>query len=39
LLSGAVTMAVEDGLEAGDKEKGIVLACQAKATADVSVEA
>lgn len=39
LLSGAVTMAVEDGLEAGDKEKGIILACQAKATADVSVEA
>ncbi len=39
LLSGAVTMAVEDGLETGDKEKGIILACQAKTTADVSVEA
>ena len=39
LLSGAVTMAVEDGLEPGDKDKGIVLACQAKATADVAVEA
>jgi ferredoxin-NADP reductase len=39
LLSGAVTMAVEDGLEPGDKEKNIILACQAKAAADVSVEA
>ncbi|MBX9584268.1 MAG: 2Fe-2S iron-sulfur cluster binding domain-containing protein, partial [Gemmataceae bacterium] len=39
LLSGAVTMAVEDGLEPGDKEKNIVLACQAKATGDVAVEA
>lgn len=39
VLSGTVTMAVEDGLEAGDKEKGIILACQAKAAADVSVEA
>ncbi len=39
LLSGSVTMAVEDGLEPGDKENNIVLACQAKATADVSVEA
>jgi ferredoxin-NADP reductase len=39
LLSGAVTMAVEDGLEPGDKEKNVILACQAKATADVTVEA
>jgi ferredoxin-NADP reductase len=39
LLSGTVTMAVEDGLEPGDKEKNVVLACQAKATADVTVEA
>ena len=39
LLSGTVTMAVEDGLEPGDKEKNIVLACQAKATGDVAVEA
>ncbi|MBN9523415.1 2Fe-2S iron-sulfur cluster binding domain-containing protein, partial [bacterium] len=39
LLSGAVAMAVEDGLEAGDKEKGVILACQAKAAADVAVEA
>ena len=39
LLSGTVTMAVEDGLEPGDKEKNIILACQAKATGDVTVEA
>src|SRR6266699_3161726 len=39
LLSGEITMAVEDGLEPGDKENGIILACQAKATANVEVEA
>jgi ferredoxin-NADP reductase len=39
LLSGTVTMAVEDGLEPGDKENHIILACQAKSTADVTVEA
>lgn len=39
LLSGRVTMAVEDGLEPGDKEKNVVLACQAKSAGDVSVEA
>ncbi len=39
LLSGQVTMAVEDGLEPGDKEKGIILACQARSAGDVSVEA
>jgi ferredoxin-NADP reductase len=39
LLSGSVTMAVEDGLEPGDKEKGIILACQAKSTGNVEVEA
>lgn len=39
LLSGKVTMAVEDSLEPGDKEKGIILACQAKATENVEVEA
>ena len=39
LLSGTVTMAVEDGLEPGDKEKNIILAFQAKATGDVTVEA
>lgn len=39
LLSGEVTMAVEEGLEPGDKEKGIILACQAKSKGDVTVEA
>lgn len=39
LLSGEVTMDVEDGLSAGDKQQGFVLACQAKAVGDISVEA
>jgi ferredoxin-NADP reductase len=39
LLSGAVTMAVEDGLEPGDKGNNVILACQAKAEGDVVVEA
>jgi glycine betaine catabolism B len=39
LLSGSVTMAVEDGLEPGDKENNIILACQAKSTGNVAVEA
>lgn len=39
LLKGAVTMEVQDGLEPGDKEKNIILACQAKSKGDVAVEA
>ena len=39
LVSGDVTMAVEDGLEPGDKEQGIILACQAKSTGNVAVDA
>jgi ferredoxin-NADP reductase len=39
LLSGSVTMAVEDGLEPGDKENHVILACQAKSTGNVVVEA
>lgn len=39
LLSGTVTMAVEEGLQPSDKEQGIVLACQAKSTGNVTVEA
>lgn len=39
LVSGSVTMAVEEGLEPGDKEQGIVLACQAKSAGAVGVEA
>jgi hypothetical protein len=32
-------MAVEDGLEPGDKEQQIILACQAKSTGACVVEA
>jgi len=39
LLSGEVSMEVEDGLEPEDKQAGMVLACQAKSTGEVSVEA
>jgi ferredoxin-NADP reductase len=39
LLSGAVTMEVQDGLDAQDKQNNIILACQAKSTGDVSVDA
>lgn len=39
LRKGAVTMAVEDGLPSEDKARGIILACQAKATENVEVEA
>lgn len=39
LVSGQVTMAVEDGLSAQDKAAGYILACQAKSTSDIAVEA
>jgi ferredoxin-NADP reductase/DMSO/TMAO reductase YedYZ heme-binding membrane subunit len=39
LLEGRVTMDVQDALSADDKAKGIVLACQARATRDVAVDA
>lgn len=39
LLSGDVSMEVEDGLDPGEKEQGMILACQAKSNSDVSVEA
>ncbi len=39
LLSGQVTMEVEDGLEPDDKATGMILACQATANADVVIEA
>lgn len=39
LLSGAVTMEVEDGLEPGDKSNNIILACQARTSADIAVDA
>jgi len=39
LLSGAVKMEIEDALEPEDKAAGIILACQACATSNVTVEA
>ncbi len=39
LLEGAVTMDVDDALDDEDRRTGIILACQAKASADVSIDA
>jgi len=39
LLAGQVTMEVQNGLEPGDREQNIILACQAKSTGNVTVEA
>lgn len=39
LVAGHVSMDVEDGLTAADKAAGLILACQAKAKQDVTVEA
>ena len=39
LLAGNVTMEVQDGLTPADKASGLILACQAKSTADISVDA
>lgn len=39
LLAGSVTMDIEEGLEPTDKADNIVLACQAKSTGDVTVDA
>jgi ferredoxin-NADP reductase len=39
LTAGEVDMAIDDALDADDKMKGIVLACQAKPTSAVTVEA
>jgi ferredoxin len=39
LLSGSVTMAVQDALTPEDKAGNLILACQAKSTAPVRVEA
>jgi ferredoxin-NADP reductase len=39
MTSGEVDMEVQDALDADDKSKGIILACQAKPKADVTVEA
>ena len=39
MLSGSVTQAVQDALTEADKRQNIILACQAKATGPVSVDA
>jgi ferredoxin-NADP reductase/DMSO/TMAO reductase YedYZ heme-binding membrane subunit len=39
LVSGRVTMEVQDALTSGDRAKGLVLACQARAVGDVVVDA
>jgi ferredoxin len=39
LLKGKVTMTIEDGLQPGDKENNVILACQAKTTENISVKA
>ena len=39
MTSGEVDMAVQDALDADDKTKGIILACQAKPKGDITVEA
>lgn len=39
MTSGEVDMAVQDALDADDKAKGIILACQAKPKSDIAVEA
>jgi ferredoxin-NADP reductase/DMSO/TMAO reductase YedYZ heme-binding membrane subunit len=39
LLSGQVTMEVQDALSPGDRAKGLILACQARAIRDIEVDA
>ena len=39
MISGEVTMAVEDSLDADDKTNGIILACQAIPKSEITVEA
>ena len=39
LLKGEVTMEVEEGLPPEEKARGIILACQAKSTGNLEVEA
>jgi len=34
-----VTMEVQDSLDANDKKNNVILACQAKSTGDLSVDA
>jgi len=39
LVAGKVTMEVQDALTAGDRAKGLILACQARSMKDVIVDA
>jgi ferredoxin len=39
LISGRVTMETEDALRAAEKARGFILACQAHAVGDVTVDA
>ena len=39
LLSGRVTMDVQDALTPADRTKGLILACQARARRDIEVDA
>ncbi|HMO19123.1 MAG TPA: FAD-binding oxidoreductase [Oligoflexia bacterium] len=39
LVSGHVTMEIEDGITAEEKDSGFILACQAKSTENIGVEA
>ena len=39
LISGRVTMETEDALSAAEKARGFILACQARAVGDVTVDA
>jgi ferredoxin-NADP reductase len=39
LLAGNVTMEVQDGLTPADKASGLILACQSKSTANITVDA
>jgi ferredoxin-NADP reductase len=39
LRKGSVTMAVQDGISPDEKSRGLILACQAKATENLEVEA
>ena len=39
LLAGAVAMDVDEALDPADRSQNVILACQAKATADITVDA
>jgi ferredoxin-NADP reductase/DMSO/TMAO reductase YedYZ heme-binding membrane subunit len=39
MLSGSVTMEVQEALDANDKSKNFILLCQAKSSGDVTIEA